>query len=718
MKGESFSTLFYFEASRSLQTEEKGTFIYQRENIPDSGFAGGTGALRTGEVPVSKFTSAETGSFAQYNDAAIVVFARASGEGADIPTTVSGWLDHEDGKSPLSLSNREKEVVEFAKQNFDNVIVVVNSANALEIKELKDDPDVDAIVWIGLPGLRGLEGVAEVLSGNANFSGGLPQTYAADSRSAPALVNSGDIYYANADEIASDMGYSLTNETIPAAQADRTLTYAENIYVGYLYYETRYEDYVLNRSNAESDKGSSTGSGWTYEDEVAYSFGDGLSYTTFTKEFAGEPEVTREAITFNVKVTNAGDVEGKTPVQIYAQSPYTAGGIEKAAVQLLTFDKTKELDPGASETLTITVPTKYLASYDDDNAETYVLDNGTYYFGIGNGAHEALNNILAEKGSTPDNTAGRMTAAGNAEMVATWEHNNQFADAFSVSDYGTSIKNRFDYANYNNQKEDTVTYLTRNDWSGTWPRMYDNLVAPDSILPTLQTYDYKVSDSDTSAATYGKTGDIQLMHMRGVDYDDVLWTELVQQLTLDELAVITRHDGAGTAPIESVGWIGSPLANGEWDESAEMFPGAGFPAPLAQGAADGQSGMQLLMSATLRISDDADPVNPYTIRSDSPWAEYSLKSLHSQTNVAATFSRELAREQGKLFGNDSLWSNEVSGSWSIGLNIHRTPFSGRNHEYLSEDPMLSNILACETRLTHELQILGFSRKTRTIYLKS
>lgn len=624
-----------------------------------SGVTGGvTGTASIGEVPISEYEAqSETleASFAEYNDAAIVVLTRLSGEGWDIPMDASVYTDH-DGDCALALNSDERNMIAYAKEHFDKVIVLINTANMMEIKELADDPEIDAIAWIGLPGKRGLLGVGRVLAGQESPSGHLTQTYATSALLAPGAISAGNFTFSNADEILNDYGKTY-------------LVYAENIYVGYRYYETRYEDYVMGVGNANSTVGSTSGE-WNYSDEMVYTFGYGLSYTTFEQEIVSGPTFSDGQVTFEVKVTNTGDVAGKSVVQLYMQSPYTEHdkefGVEKSAVQLLTFNKTDTLQPGESATLTLTAEAKYMASYDEYGYGTYVLEAGEYYFTIGNGAHEAVNNILAKKGYT---VANGMTEDGNAELVVSWTNKADDITTYSEGANGETIENQFADADLNQfDTGTTVTYLSRSDWEGTWSEAYTDVKATEDMVATLTAEQYTPGDSDTSSITVGKSGNLKLLHMIGLEYDDPLWEELLDQITYEEYVSIAKSSGAPIATLESIDFIGLPI-NG------------------IQAAIDYPTGM----NTGFRTDTSTIPYGIDTTEADSYLVNYNFDSLCAEVNLGATFNPELAEEQGKVFGNDGLWS-EMFASWSVGLNIQRNAFSGRNYEYFSEDPMVGNIM--------------------------
>lgn len=266
-------------------------------------------------------------SFAQYGDAAIVVISRPTAESKDyLPGSVAEGTG---ASEPLELTTNEREVIETAKKASDKVIVLINTANAVEIGDLKNDPDIDAILWIGLPGCYGMLGVADILCGRVSPSGAMSDIYATYNMSAPAMQNMGNFTYTNAEDV------------ITRAKSQNYIVEAEGIYVGYRYYETRYADAVNGVGNAASPVGAyASSTEWNYDNEVTYGFGYGLSYTTFERELQGQPEFSIDYdnetgapsiyATFNVKVTNTGNVAAKTPVQIYGQAPYTVWAVWKS----------------------------------------------------------------------------------------------------------------------------------------------------------------------------------------------------------------------------------------------------------------------------------------------------------------------------------------------------------------------------------------------------
>ncbi len=601
--------------------------------VQDSATASGYGSAEIVEAPWSAYTEDVLGSVEEYGDAAIVVLSRIGGEGAD------SYFDHElgDGKNYLALNDIEKEMMANIKAlkdagTIDKIVVLINTSNALQVDFLKNNEyGVDATLWIGGVGQTGINAVAEILNGKVNPSGSLADTYCYDNYSSPVMQNFTPIVYEG----------DLTQ--IPA-HADTYMVYQEGIYVGYKYYETRYEDFVMGTGNAGE---------YAYGDDVAFPFGYGLSYTTFEySDVSLAYDAATTTYTMKVTVTNTGDVAGKETVQAYVSSPYTQydidNNVEKASVNLVGFEKTDILAPGASETLTIEIDGDYVASYDAYGAGTYILDAGDYYFTAATDAHNATNNVLAAKGFTPENTAGRMDAAGNAELVATWNNPALDTTTYATSDAGTEITNKLDSSDPNRNAEvgTTVTYLTRNDWEGTMPSLEKTLkiALNDYLIQGLQDQQY-VTDPNAAVdmPTLGADNGLKLYDMIGLDYDDPKWDELLDQMTFDEMVSLIGDAFHWHMPVESINAPGTRDENGPQGLTVTLF-GAGL--------------------------------------------DVETTALTSEDVLAATFNKKLAYEIGNVVGNDCL-DAEVTFLYGPGANIHRSPYSGRNFEYYSEDAFLS-----------------------------
>ena len=383
------------------------------------------------EPSVDEYTDEMIANARDYSDTAIIVLTRNGGEGGDLPLDTEDYQGGAAGEHYLELNKNERDMVAMVEENFENIIVVINSSNAMELGFL-DDEAVDAALWIGGPGCEGCNSLGEILVGTLNPSGRLADTYAYDLTSNPSYYNFGQFLYENTEN-----QYTLIfdNPSVFNGEHYAYVDYAEGIYVGYRYYETRYYDSIVNPdSNADSSAGvyASANNSWNYSDEVVYGFGYGQSYTEFDFDITNFSIDQRPHEIFanvTVNVTNTGDVAGKTSVQVYAQSPYTdydkQHNVEKSAVQLINFDKTDVLQPGASETVEIQLDLQNLASYDStyENADgtkgTYIFEEGDYYFAVGNGAHDALNNILAAQGHDVEDG---MDYAGEAALAEKWTY--------------------------------------------------------------------------------------------------------------------------------------------------------------------------------------------------------------------------------------------------------------------------------------------------------
>ena len=587
----------------------------------------------------------------------LVTIGRSSTENGTYLPGVDGVDASQDlnQTDPLGLSDDERDLinaaVEAKENNGGKVIVMLNNANAMEIDEIKNNDGVDAIMEIGFPGGYGFYGVADILSGEANPSGHLTDTYAVTNANSPAAQNFGNYEWTNAD---------------PSVNINAEEMEAEDIYTGYKYYETRYADTVLGQGNADATVGSSTGKAWNYDDEVSYPFGYGLSYTTFEQTLKSvDVDLANRTVTAEVDVKNTGDVAGKDVVQLYTSVPYTdydvENKVEKSAVQLLDYEKTDMIEPGESQTVTITADAQDMASWDsscENEAGTtgnWILDNGTYYFTVGNGAHEAVNNVLA---------AQDQDVEGNKDNVQTWELGDFDSSSFAVTLNGTPVENQLQDADLNNWLEDTVTYLSRNDWEGTWPETYKDLTATDEMISTMaDDYSDIEANGDPSSVTFGADNGMTLANMKGVeDITDERWSTLMDQLTLEECLIRTGLGGTSTKVIES---ITSP-------EAIQNDGPNGFNSyPLGQYA-----------------NSDASTGDPCVIAEDDPNRDYKMGVMANETVIGQTFSKQLAAEWGKAVGNYSLWANTAIW-WGVGTNLHRTPYNARNHEYFSEDAVLT-----------------------------
>ena len=613
---------------------------------------GGASIAVTGSAKGSEenraFYEQYTSTFADYNDAAIVVFTREGAEGTDLLMQDS---DDEGGAtgniSSLALHKNERDLLEMVRANFSKVIVLLNSPNQMEVHEIEEY--ADAILFIGYPGHQGFTGVAEILRGVVNPSGKLTDTYATDSLSAPSCVNSGTNtpQFSNVDEI---------NATIDSDERAEYISFqAESIYIGYRYYETRYADAVMGQGNATGTAGALKGaSSWNYADEVQYPFGYGLSYTTF-EQTLDSVTVGEDEIVAKVTVKNTGDVAGKNVVQVYAQTPYgdyeKEHKVEKSAIALVGFGKTGTLQPGASETVTVTIDRYLLASYDmtANNGEGgYILSAGDYYLSIGDDAHDALNNVLAAQGYT---TANGMTADGVSARSYKWTES--FNDEkYRTGENGTVVSNQFADCDLNYWIEGAGTYLSRSDWEGTYPVAQTTVAATAEMMDVLDGEWYVKADDaptyDSVASKFGVDSGLNLATMKDVPLSDTeTWEKFIYQLNVEDLPNAT----------------------------AESFscPAVGD------------------LSPSFGVGDGCDSVGgTYPLTMTINGAEVSVPTTRYCSNpiMTGTFNAEIIANRGTMLGEDGLWSNYMI-NYTIGNDLHRTPFGGRNFEYMSECPTLN-----------------------------
>lgn len=361
-------------------------------------------------------------------------------------------------------------------------------------------------------------------------------------------------------------------------------------------------------------------------------------------------DAAKDSFTVRVRVTNTGDIAGKEVVQVYGQQPYTQfdkeNAIERASVQLVGFGKTKELAPDAEEIVEVKVERKELASYDADVNKTYILESGDYYLSVGANAHDALNNILAKKGF---GVKDGMDAEGDAEMVYGFnvDKTDTTTYAYSETNKGVKITNQFDAADLDYYGDGLVTWLTRSDWQGTLPTSYDDLTATSKMIQDLQ-FNYEPDTSKSDITLGSEETQYSIVMMRGKDYDDPIWQDLLDQLTLEEMAEIVGHSGYGTQAISSIN----------------------LPSTVQ---ADGPQGIKGTYAGSSTVAYTSEPV------------------------MASTFNVEILYAIGLSMGEDALRidGTRISGRYGPAMNIHRTSYSGRNFEYYSEDGFLSGVMAAQ-----------------------
>jgi len=634
----------------------KTLFDYYKEQSENYGL--GAGSISYGdaedfsinEVPLSELQANNEVMNSIKDTVPVYFLKRVAGEGRDMPRSMYNHADNaqDQAKTYLEPDSTELEIISYLNDNFDGFILVSNSNAALDLDFVKDYPNIKAVI-----SATAIESLPYILTGQVNPSGRTVDTFAANPLESPAAMNFGDYQY-------SDSNGDLTKYNY--------VTYEEGIYVGYKYYETRYEDVTLGRENAGD---------FDYDSEVVYPFGYGLSFTTF--EWS-DMKTSWDGDTCNIEitVTNTGDVAGKDVVEIYAQSPYTdydiENGVEKASVQLVAYDKTNELAAGESQTMSLSFDKSQLKAYDANNAKTYIFDAGDYYITAAKNAHEAVNNIINTK---LEDTTDEATS----EFVSVYTPDITEVDTvtYSKDSYsGEEITNQLDDA------KGDATYLTRNDWVGTFPThdgtasaqisTWGNEIngddgasytytktASDELIAQLDSFESGTTvDPETLSDTeivYDKDNGLKLIDMRGLDYDDPLWEDLLDELSADEIYNAIGVSGYGIEYIKS---IEKPF-NIDADTAAGLIYG-------------GTSAM-----------------------------------FPSAMTMAQCWNPSLALEYGTMIGNEGLLGG-ADGWYAPSMNIHRTPFSGRNGEYYSEDAFLSGTVASN-------EVMGAASKGMYTYIK-
>ena len=545
----------------------------------------------------------------EFSDQAIIVIARSGGEHIDLPKDVTGLNytnnseDYEDfpaGTHYLQLSQSERDMVDLVCSNFENVTLVYNGANTLEMNFLDQYPQIKGVVWCPSPGQNGFNALGEVLNGTVNPSGKAADTFLRDMSAAPWWNNFGSFTYDNMDEFRIADSDPYVPGTVP-----HFVYYVEGIYVGYKFYETAAVEGAID-----------------YDAVVAYPFGQGLSYTTFSQEIASVTE-TDGQITVEVNVTNTGDVAGKSVVQVYYNPPYTNGGIEKSAANLIEFGKTGMLEPNASETISVTFAVEDMASYDERGSGCYVLEAGDYVISINENSHV----VYDSETYTVENT------------VVYDESNPRSTDE-------TAAVNQFDFA-----AGAELTYLSRADG---FANLAEATAAPTSMsMPEedkalfVNTSNFEPeSDPDAVMPETGANNGMTIHELRGADYDDERWETLLDNLTIDEMVNMIALGGYQTAPAASI------------DKPA---------------------------------TTDCD--GPAALNNN--FTQVGSIGFPCEVMIANSFNKELAYTFGDGIGMMAEEMN-VSGWYAPAVNIHRTPFAGRNFEYYSEDGVLSGKLVTQT----------------------
>ena len=473
------------------------------------------------EPPVDTYSDELIKSAKEYSDVAVVVLSRKAGEGHnDIPMDVrkaaydnnsDEYDDFPEGEHYLQLSQTERDMVDMVCSNFDNVIVVYNGANQFELGFADEYPQIKSVVWCPGTGNVGFNALGKVFSGEVNPSGKTPDTFIYDMTTAPWWNNAEKTEYTN----LADMAVEGMNAGTAQVYAPAFTNYVEGIYVGYKYYETAAQEGAID-----------------YDKTVQYPFGYGLSYTEFEQKM-GELEEKDGQISVDVEVTNTGDVAGKDVVEVYYKPPYTNGGIEKSSANLIEFAKTDLLQPGESQTVTVTFSIEDMASYDENNAKAYVLEKGDYVISINSDSHTALD---------------QKTYTADKDVVYKGENKRASDD--------TAATNVFEDA------KGDVTYLSRADHFANYEEATAAPASAELGEPYVSEYHLNsnfdkttyLNDKDVMPTTGADNG-LTLADMRDADYDDPRWEKLLDQLTVDEMANMIAMAGYQTAAMDSVGKV-------------------------------------------------------------------------------------------------------------------------------------------------------------------
>ena len=518
------------------------------------------------EVPADQYSDSLISDAKSFSDEAVVVLTRVGGEGADLPTNMKAetityennskdYEDFQDGEHFLQLSKTERDMIDLVTKNFDKVTLVYNGANAFQFDFLSDYPQIKSVLWCPPAGQTGFSALGDVLAGETNPSGKTSDTFVKDLTKTPVFNNTdgaaaassssvganGAFVYDNVDDLAAKYtGFTGQETTVLPS----FVNYVEGIYVGYKFYETAADEGLIN-----------------YDDTVIYPFGYGLSYTSFEQKM-GDVSYKDGKVTFDVTVTNTGDTAGKDVVEVYYNPPYTDGGIEKASKNLVAFEKTEKLEPGASETVKIEFDDDDMASYDDKDAKAWVLEKGDYSISIQSDSHHVID-------SEKINVADTVTYDSESNT-----HNGD----------QTVATNQFDYA------AGDVTYLSRANHFANYAEATaapTNFSMSDEVKAAFTNngnYDpTKYDDDSDEMPTTGAKNGLRLADMYGKDYDDADWEKLLDQLTFDDMDNLIANGGYGTPAVSSVGKIQLIDADGPASLN-NNFTGVGsigFPASTA-----------------------------------------------------------------------------------------------------------------------------------------
>lgn len=613
--------------------------------------------FKVNEIPLSEIESAMNSTLgnSQFNDSAIYIISRLGSENGDTDFSAPNHVDN----NYMDLNNDEKNILNKLTEyknagKLKSIVLVLNTCNAMQFKSINQYP-IDAILWTGTGGTSSFRALSEVLTGKADPNGRLADTYLYDNYSAPSTINTGDFTYAKSNGVPAKETYAHNNKYV---------VYQEGIYVGYKYYETRYEDMVMNRGNAIGSFGmKNSPNEWLYQDEVIYPFGHGSSYASFEHSNFKVTE-NKGKIYAEIKIKNISETySGKDTFQLYIQKPYTEydqkNKLEKASVELAGFAKTRLLKPGEEQTLKISLSLRDLTSYDSYGQGTYILEKGDYYLSFGNDSHDALNNIIAKKGAV--NTK-YVDGNGNANFVYQLHIDEDDFTTYSTSEVTKEkIVNHFNDADlnlYENTQDQKITYLSRKDWANTYPTKPISLTCENSQMVKDMQYGKDIeNDGSCSLPTYGADNGLSLIDLMYEDYNSEKWDKLLDQLTIEDQKNLILM---GANSLEGVGNVNAPGGN----------------------IHDGPAGIR-------------DAVNSI--------------AYPGQTIMASTFNTDLIYQLGEAFGMEMQYLGYV-GLYGPGANIHRNAFGGRNFEYFSEDSVLSGlILDAELRGLTDMGIITYTK---------
>lgn len=561
------------------------------------------------EPPVNTYPEELLSQAKDYSDTAIVVISRLAGEGHnDIPQDMSqaqyadnsqDYKDFEEGEHYLQLSRTEEDMVDLVCSNFENVVVVYNAAYTFELGFVEEHPEIKSVIWAPGPGNVGFDALGKILCGEVNPSGKTNDTFVYDIDQAPYYKNAEKTDYENMKDMTVEgMNFGVSTNYSPSF-----INYVEGIYVGYRYYETAAAEGFID-----------------YDKVVQYPFGYGLSYTAFKQEMS-PLNIEDGVISFDVTVENTGDVAGKDVVEVYYNPPYTNGGIEKASANLLDFEKTQMLEPGQKETLHFQFDQEEMASYDEEGAGAYVLEAGEYILSINSDSHHVLDQETYQVGET----------------IVYDQENPRKSDDIAA-------------ANLFQDAQGDVTYLSRENGFAN----YEEATAAPQDLNMAEEYiegyhlnanydPYAYINQEDEMPVTGKDNGLKLVDLRGKDYEDTLWEDLLDQLTVEEMSDLIALSGYQTGAVPSIGKV----QNVDCDGPAAInnnFTGAGslgFPVEVV---------------------------------------------------VACTWSKEMAAAWGDYMAQMSKEMG-ATGWYAPGMNTHRSAFTARNYEYFSEDGVLAGKIA-------------------------